>query len=378
MSKMKKSSQELAITKTSALPTTYPIFLSQLKERIQQARVKAALSVNRELIFLYWEIGKAITERQKNEGWGKSIVDRLSSDIQRAFPGIEGFSPSNIWRMRSFYLAWTDVNLARPVRELRDIPNLAQLVQELDGAQLPSEIRGIPWGHNIALLQKLDHPALRLWYAKQTVEHGWSRNVLAHQIEAKLHKRQGKALTNFSKTLPSPQSDLAQAIIKDPYNFDFLNLTPEAQEREIETHLAAHIQKFLIELGVGFAFVGRQYHLEVGGEDFYIDLLFYHLKLRCYVVIELKTGKFKPDHAGQLNFYLSTIDATLKHSNDNPSIGMILCKDKNKFIAEYALRDMTKPIGVSEYKLVESIPAKFKSSLPSIKELEAEFKDLKK
>lgn len=235
----------------------------------------------------------------------------------------------------------------------------------------------ITWYHNLALLDKLDASTDRLWYAKQTIEHGWSRNVLVHQIESKLHKRQGKALSNFSKTLPPIQSDLAQELVKDPYNFDFLNLSSEAHEREIEKELAHHIQKFLLELGVGFAFVGRQYHLEVGDEDFYIDLLFYHLKLRCYIVIELKAGKFKPDYIGQLNFYLSVVDDKLRHPNDAPSIGIILCKDKNKLVAEYSLRDMNKPMGVSEYKLTSAIPKRLKGTLPTIEELERELGDKK-
>jgi predicted nuclease of restriction endonuclease-like (RecB) superfamily len=232
----------------------------------------------------------------------------------------------------------------------------------------------IPWGHNVVLLEQLDDNGKRFWCAQQTVEHGWSRNVLVHQIELGLHKRQGKAPTNFKQTLPPPQSDLAQQLVKDPYTFDFLTLSEEAHERDLEKGLLEHIQRFLLELGVGFAFVGSQVHLEVGGEDFYLDLLFYHLRLRAYVVIELKTGPFKPEYAGKMNFYLSAVDDRIRHPEDRPSIGIILCKTKNRLIAEYALRDAHKPIGVSEYHLTRSVPEDLKPSLPSIKSLEDELR----
>ncbi|MEW6738105.1 MAG: PDDEXK nuclease domain-containing protein, partial [Acidobacteriota bacterium] len=236
----------------------------------------------------------------------------------------------------------------------------------------------IPWGHNTVLLDKLDTVEKRYWYAQKAVEFGWSRNILVMQIESKLYERQAinEKVTNFKTQLPAPQSDLAEQILKDPYNFDFLSIGQEAQEREIEREFVKHITKFLLELGAGFAFVGQQYHLEIGGDDFYIDLLFYHLKLRAYIVIDLKAGKFKPEYAGQINFYLSAIDATLKHPNDNPSIGLILCKDKNKVVAEYALKDMSKPIGISEYQLMAAVPEPLKTSLPSIEELEAELEDI--
>lgn len=350
-----------AVRQVPGLPSGYHDFLEDLKNRIRAAQVKAALSVNRELIRLYWDIGRSIIERQRTEGWGKAVVERLASDLQKAFPGIGGFSPQNVWYMRAFYMAWTE-----------EVRKLQQPVGELDAQNLPRAVAEIPWGHNLQLLSKLKTPDLRLWYAKMAVEHGWSRAVLVHQIESGLYERQGKALTNFKRTLPPPQSDLAQETIKDPYTFDFLTLGPKARERDLEQGLLDHLQRFLIELGVGFAFVGRQVHMEVGNEDFYIDLLFYHLRLRCYVVIELKTGAFKPEYAGKMNFYLSAVDDRLRHKDDQPSVGIILCKSKNHLIAEYALRDANKPIGVAAYKLTKALPEKLKGTLPSPEELEEE------
>ena len=338
------------------LPASYGALLEDIKARICAAQVKAALSVNRELIELYWHIGKSIVERQRAESWGKSVVERLSSDLQSEFSGISGFSPQNIWRMRAFYLAWTE-----------EIANLSQPVRDLDGKNLPQVVGEIPWGHNLQLLSKLKGPVQRVWYAQQTVVHSWSRAVLVHQIESDLFARQGKALTNFQTTLPAPQSDLAQALVKDPYHFDFLGLGPELSERQLEQALIDRLKDFLIELGKGFAFVGRQYRLEVGGEDYYLDLLFYHLHLRCFVVIDLKVEPFKPEFAGKMNFYLSAVDDQLRHADDQPSIGLILCKERNKVIAEYALRDTTKPMGVSTYKV---LPPKLKAGLPSVKQIE--------
>jgi len=356
-----------AVVRQSAgnLPSGYGSLLEDLKARIQAARVKAAFSVNRELIALYWHIGKSIVERQRTLGWGKAIVERLATDLQRAFPGIEGFSPRNVWRMRAFYLAWTE-----------DVKKLPRPVAEQDGQNLPQPVAEIPWGHNVWLLEKVKDPAERLWYVQHTLLHGWSRPVLVHQIETGLYNRQGKAVTNFDITLPPPQSDLAKQTLKDPYVFDFLSLAEEARERELERGLVEHIRKFLIELGVGFAFVGRQFHLEVEGEDFYLDLLFYHLRLRCFVVIDLKMEPFKPEFAGKMNFYLSAVDAQLRHSDDHPSIGIILCKTRKRLIAEYALRNTKTPIGVSEYRLTRAVPIAFKSSLPTIEELEKELGEI--
>ena len=348
----------------NGLPVHYAAFLESLKSRVRQAQTKAMLSVNRELIQLYWDVGREIVQRQELEGWGKGIVDRLATDIQRAFPGLQGFSPVNVGRMRAFYLAY------------RPDPSISsQAVTKLEPSQPPSPVAGIPWGHNQTLLFKLKDPVQRLWYAAKTLEHGWSRAILTVQIESGLFSRQGNAVTNFEDRLPTPQSELAQQAFKDPYLFDFLTLHDDAVERDLETGLVEHIEKFLLELGAGFAFVGRQYHLQVSDEDFYLDLLFYHLRLRCFVVIDLKMKKFTPADAGQMNFYLSAVDSLLKHPTDQPTIGLILCKTQNRVIAEYALRDIDKPIGVAEWqtKLVQSLPESLKGSLPSVEEIEAEF-----
>jgi len=356
-----KSIAQRSPARLNTLPKNYPQFLEDIKSRIRTARIKAALAVNSELIGLYWHIGKSIIERQRAEGWGKSVVEHLAADLQREFPGAGGFSRQNVWYMRAFYLAWTE-----------QTSNLQRPVGDLDGKNLPRVIGKIPWGQNLELLSKLNNPIQRLWYAQKAIEHGWSRPVLVLQIESGLYERQGKAVTNFKRTLPPPQSDMAQQALKDPYAFDFLTLADDAHERDIEKGLLDHIHRFLLELGVGFAFVGRQVHLEVEGDDFYIDLLFYHLRLRCYVVIELKNTQFKPEYAGKMNFYLSAVDDRLRHKDDQPSVGIILCKSRKRLIAEYALKDTHKPIGVSTYKLIKVLPEKLKGTLPTIKELEEE------
>ncbi len=334
------------MTDNLTFPKDYENFLQSLKSRIATAQVRAALAVNRELVLLYWQIGCDILERQEKQGWGAKVVDQLSKDLCSAFPKMKSFSARNLKYMRA--LAETYAN----------------------GGFVQQAVAQIPWGHNVRILDKAKTPEEREFYIRQTIENGWSRNVLVWQIESKLFERQGKAVTNFELTLPKPQSDLATQLLKDPYNFDFLTLHDEAVERDLENALIADIRKFLLELGVGFAFVGSQYHLEIGGQDFYIDLLFYHLKLRCFVVIDLKTGEFKPEFAGKMNFYLSAVDDLLKHEKDEPSIGLILCKSKNKLIAEYALRDLKKPIGVSEMQILRALPENLKGSLPTIEELE--------
>src|SRR6266487_5937465 len=330
------------------IPEGYDEFLRGLKERIRTAQVRAALAVNRELVLLYWRSGQDILERQRQSGWGSKVIDRLAADLRSAFPEMSGFSPRNLKYMRAFAEAWPDDDFVQQV-----------------AAQLP-------WFHNCTILDKLKNLAERIWYAQQTIENGWSRNILIHQIESDLFRRQGKALTNFQRTLPAPQSELAQQIIKDPYNFDFLSLGQEAKERDLEKGLIEHLQKFLLELGVGFAFVGNQYPLEVEGEDFFIDLLFYHLKLRCFVVIDLKMDQFKPEYAGKMNFYLSAVDDLLRHPDDQPSVGIILCRTKKRIIVEYALRDTSKPVGVAEYRITAALPEQLKENLPSIEDLEAE------
>jgi predicted nuclease of restriction endonuclease-like (RecB) superfamily len=281
------------------------------------------------------------------------------------YPDASGFSPQNIWYMRSFYMAWT-----------AEVTKLQQPVGELDGKQLPSIICGLPWGHNLLLLSRIDNPPERLWYAHKAMEHGWSRNILSLQIERGLHKQRGRAVTNFSATLPPPQSDLASQTLRDPYVLDFLAVGKHAREREVEAALMIHIRRFLLELGAGFAFVGQQVPITVDGETYHLDLLFYHLRLRCFVIIELKTGKFKPEHAGKMNFYLSAVDDLLRHPEDRPSIGLILCKKRGRVSAEYALRDMRKPIGIAEWtlKLIESLPIEYRGRLPTISEIELEFK----
>lgn len=326
----------------------YAEFLQSLKERIATAQVRAALAVNRELVLLYWQIGREILTRQKAQGWGAKIIEQLSKDLLGAFPEMKGFSSRNLKYMRKFAEIWSD----------------KEFVQQF-AAQ-------IPWFHNCVILDKAKTPEQREFYINKTIENGWSRNILVLQIESRLFERQGKSVTNFERTLPKPQSDLANQLLKDPYNFDFLTLHDAAVERDLENALLENIRKFLLELGVGFAFVGSQYHLEVGGEDFYIDLLFYHLKLRSFVIIDLKMTAFKPEYAGKMNFYLSAVDDLIKHEHDEASIGLILCKSKNGFVAEYGLRDINKPIGVSEMRWLEKLPENLKGSLPTIEEIEAE------
>jgi len=329
-------------------PEGYADWLADLKGRIHSAQQRATLTVNRELVMLYWQLGRDILARQAEQGWGAKVIERLAHDLRAAFPEMKGFSPRNLMYMRAFAQAWPD----------------EEFVQQA-AAQLP-------WGHHLVLLDRLNAPQERRWYAAKAIEHNWSRNVLNIQIETRLLARSGTALTNFAASLPKPQSDLARESLKDPYRFDFLGLPDEAQEREIENALVKHVTEFLLELGAGFAFVGRQVLLDVGGDEFFIDLLFYHLKLRCYVVIELKGGKFKPEHLGQLGFYLTAVDAQVKHPQDGPTIGLLLCKSKNKVVAEYALRDKAQPLGVAEYQLLESLPPELQTSLPSIEQIERE------
>jgi predicted nuclease of restriction endonuclease-like (RecB) superfamily len=329
-------------------PEGYGEWLADLKGRIHNAQQRATLAVNRELVLLYWQIGNDILTRQAQQGWGAKVIERLAQDLRSAFPDMKGFSPRNLKYMRAFAEAWPDALFVQEV--------LAQL----------------PWYHQLALLDKLPGPQTRRWYAAKAIEHNWSRNILVMQIETRLLERTGKAVTNFTANLPSPQSDLARESLKDPYRFDFLGLTDKAQEREVEHALVKHVTEFLLELGAGFAFVGRQVLLDVGGDEFFIDLLFYHLKLRCYVVVELKAGKFKPEHLGQLGFYMTAVDRQVKGEHDNPTIGLLLCKSKNKIVAEYALGDKTQPMGIAEYKLLESLPAELQTSLPSIEQIERE------
>ena len=351
-------------TTPTALSPGYGRLLADIKTRVQAAQIRAHLAANGELLALYWDIGRLILDRQQAEGWGTKVIERLSRDLQHEFPGQQGFSPRNLKYMRAFAEAWPETVIVQP--PVAPIALVSPIVQP--------PVAQLSWKHHIALLDKLDTREDRLWYAAKAVENGWSRAILALQIESGLHTRQGKAVTNFKTTLPAPQSDLAQQITKDPYIFDFLNLRDEANERAVEDALLAHVEKFLLELGVGFALVGRQVHMQVGDQDFYLDLLFYHLKLRCFVVIDLKMRDFTPEAAGKMNFYLSAVDDRFRQPGDQPSIGLILCRAKNRIIAEYALRDLQKPIGVSGYvtRLVESLPKELRAAVPSVKEIESE------
>jgi predicted nuclease of restriction endonuclease-like (RecB) superfamily len=367
----------------SQLTLDYPVLLEDLKARIRAAQTRAALMANRELIRLYWEIGRRIVERQEHEGWGKSVIERLAGDLQKEFPGLQGFSRSNIWRMRSFFLSYREEASSKrksrtAVRDLETSDskssntdlgsNLAQPVRDLDLAQPPAVLAALPWGHNVLLIGRLKQRAQRLWYAQRAIENGWSRAVLVHQIESGLHRRQGQALNNFDRVLPAPQSDLARETLKDPYIFDFLSLGDDIQERELERGLIEQVRRFLLELGAGFALVGTQYALVVDGQDFFLDLLFYHLRLRCYVVVELKVADFQPEHAGKMSFYLSAVDNLLRHPDDQPTIGLILCKTKSRMVAEYTLQGQQKPIGVASYR---TLPAHLRGTLPSPREIEA-------
>lgn len=345
------SAKSRAPASLTRAPPGYAAWLGAMKERIHAAQQRAALAVNRELLGLYWRIGRDILERQHRAGWGTGVVERLSADLRAAFPRMRGFSRANLMYMRAFAEAW---------------PEEKAIVQQAVGR--------LPWGQNLVLLTKLKSRTARLAYAHRAVQHGWSRSALTLHIEQRTLEREGKAVTNFADRLPKPQSDLAHESLKDPYRFDFLTLGVEASEREIEEALVTHISRFLIELGAGFAYVGRQVHLEIDGRDFYLDLLFYHLRLRCYVVVELKAGDFEPEHAGKLNFYLSAVDSQIRDEHDGPTIGLLLCKTKSRIIAEYALRDTKKPMGVAAYELVHELPPRLGASLPSIEEIESELR----
>lgn len=323
-------------------------FLEDLKGRVSSSRYQAARTVNKELILLYHYIGTQVLQKQEEQGWGSKVIENLSKDLSKAFPEMKGFSMANLHNMRRFAELYPD----------------ASILQHLAGE--------LPWYHHVVLMERVKEQESRSFYIQQATKYGWSRATLLHQIELKLHERQGRAITNFKEKLSPTTSDLANQTLKDPYIFDFLSIGAEAHEREVEKALVHHIEKFLLELGAGFAFVGRQYHLEVGNQDFYLDLLFYHLKLRAFIIVELKDNDFKPEYAGKMNFYLSAVDDLVKHSSDQPSIGLILCKSKNNVLAEYTLRDMAKPIGLAEYRLTEALPENIKTELPTIEELEAE------
>jgi len=324
----------------------YAAWLSGLKRRIAGARQQALLAANAEQIQLYHDLGREILERLDRQGWGSKVIDRLSADLRAAFPDMKGLSTSNLKYMRFF-------------------------AQECPDRQIGQQSADqLPWFHIVTLITKLAEPELREWYAREAVRQAWPRSTLEAQIKTRLHLRQGAAITNFDRSLPPPQAGLAREMLKDPYHFDFLGLGEEARELDIEHALIRHITRFLLELGAGFAFVGRQFRLEVEGDEFFIDLLFYHTRLKCYVVVELKASAFKPEHAGQLNFYLSAVDAQIKAPDDKPTIGLLLCKTKNRLVAEYSLSGIDKPMGVAEYQLLRALPEPLDTCLPSIEELE--------
>lgn len=355
----------------------YPALLKKVKDRIRRAQIKATMSANAEMLLMYWDVGRIVSTRQDTEGWGASIIPRLSRDIRNDLPELKGFSERNIGRMLAFYREYSVLSiLPMPLAKLEKtdegeiLPTpLAKSPEPRTEAQFGELILLLPWAHNVALLRVKNLHA-RLWYMQQALENGWSHDWLASQVKQNAYERHGKAVTNFVTHLPAPQSALAQESLKDPYLFDFLTLAEPFQERELETGLVAHVEKFLLELGAGFAFMGRQYHLAVGEQDFYVDLLFYHTKLRCYVVIELKRGKFMPEYAGKVNFYCTVVDDVLRQEHDNPTIGLILCQTHDRVVAEYTLRNVQTPIGVSEYELTRSLPDDLKSSLPTVEEIE--------
>jgi len=347
----------------------YGTLLAEIKDRIRQAQTRAAFSASAEMIATYWDIGRMIHQRQQEKGWGAGVIPRLAGDLKNELPDVKGFSERNIKRMLQFY------------REYRDLPQPVSNIVPQPAAQLPDHPQvavslrlafGLPWFHHVILIEKVKNLSARLWYMQQTIEQGWSRDTLTAMIKGNAHARQGQAISNFSTRLPAPQSELAREMLKDPYLFDFLTLEESFHERELETGLVRHLEKFLLELGAGFAFVGRQYHLEVSDRDFYLDLLFYHLRLRCFIVIELKKGDFKPEYAGKMNFYCSAVDDLLRNETDQLTIGLILCQTKDRILAEYTLRDIHKPIGISAYELTRALPEGLKSSLPTVEEIEAE------
>ena len=330
----------------------YNSFLVDIKTQIKLSQQKAFNAVNQEMISLYFNIGKMIDIWQKELGWGAKVIDKLSLDILNEFPTMSGFSTRNLKLMVQFYKEYSNDEFVQPI------------------------VAQIPWTHNIILIQKIKDKNIRFWYMEQTLQNGWSKDILSLMIKSEVHNRTGNLVSNFSQILPPLESDLVQQSFKDPYRFDFLTITEPFKERELENNLIKHMEKFLIELGSGFAFVGRQYKLEIGDDEFYIDLLFYHLKLRCFIVVELKKGKFKPEYSGQVNFYCSAIDGILAQKDDKPTIGLILCQEKNEIVAEYSLKNMTHPIGISEYQLTEVLPKEFESSLPTIEEIEQELKQI--
>jgi predicted nuclease of restriction endonuclease-like (RecB) superfamily len=387
MNKNDKKTQHSALS-TQHSPQAYALWLKELKTKIRSTQIRAALAASRELILFYWELGGDISRKLEETNWGAKVIDQLAKDLRSEFPDMQGFSRRNLYYIKKFYEIFSsfpdDTQTVPPTGaqfKNRSQSEDGNLIVHRSGAQkIPAIVHQVggqlPWSHIKILLDKVTDNKEALFYISQTIENGWSRDVLALQIKSDLFTRQGSAISNFKETLSAPQSDLAQQTINDPYTFDFLSMTHPYNERDIENQLVEHITKFLLELGKGFAFVGRQYHLEVGESDYYLDLLFYHIKLKCYVAIELKNTKFIPEYAGKLNFYLSAVDSLLKTEADNPTIGILLCRDKNKIETGFALRDINKPMGVSEFTLTEVLPENLKGSLPTVEEIEADMKSL--
>lgn len=335
---------------------SYKKWLTELKQKVSTIQIKAAVAVNSEMLRFYWELGADIVEKQASSNWGDGFIKQLSIDLMAEFSDVKGFSERNLKYIRQWYLFYSQ----KPAIGQQPVAQLAE----------------IPWGHNLAIITKCHDPEEAIYYVLSTLLHNWSRSVLIHQIESRLFEREGKAITNFTNSLPAVQSDLAQQTLKDPYIFDFMTLTKDYTEHDLEKSLVDHISHFLLELGTGFAYIGRQIPLQVGRNEFFIDLLFYHTHLHCYVVIELKTVDFEPEHAGKLNFYIKAVDEKMRQEGDSPTIGILLCKSKDKLVAEYALSDIHKPIGISEYHLTQSLPENLRSSLPSIEDIEAELMEM--
>ena len=346
--------------KKKIITTEYKSWLTEIKQNFQSSQIKAAVQVNSTLLEFYWKLGNEIVQKQEEYKWGSGFLQQLSLDLMDEFPDVKGFSKRNLELIRKWYQYWQQA---------------VSQIESQNTKQIVSQLLSIPWGHNIAIIQKCKDVDKALYYVKNTIQNGISRSVLIHQIETNLYKRDAKAITNFETTLPPLHSDLAREITKDPYNFDFLALSQDYKERELEDALVENMTKFLLELGAGFAFVGKQYKLKVGGEEFKIDLLFYHIKLKSYVVVELKTVEFKPEFAGKLSFYTSVIDGEVKSEDDNPTIGILICKSKNDIVVEYSLNNINKPLGISEYQLSDILPKEFQSSLPSIEQIENELKE---
>lgn len=361
------SPSDMELTRGAA----YRDWLASVKNRIHAARMQIALSANSELIALYYELGARISERESTAQWGTGFIDAFSKDLKASFPDVGGFSAKNLRYCRAFFRFY-----CTPAIWQQAVAKLASEPWAGVNAELAQRIGRIPWGHHIQIFSKCSDLVEAGFYISQTIEQGWSRDVLALQLKSRLYDRSGKAVTNFASTLPAPQSDLAQQTLKDPYTFDFMTMTAPYNERDVERQLTRHITQFLLELGKGFAFIGRQYYLEIADNDYYIDLLFYHVTLKCYVVVELKNRKFIPEYAGKLNFYLSAVDSLLKRDDDQPTIGLLLCRDKNNIEVEFALRDMNKPMGVSEYNLVETLPDNLKGALPTVEEIEQDLQQL--